>query len=600
MLPSRHSGRLEEAAGAYRQAIALSPAFAEAHNNLGNALKNGGKLDEAVVAYRQAIVIKPNIADWHRNLGTALAALGKFDEAVICLRQAIAIRPDYAEAHADLATALKDLRRFDEAVICMRQAVAIKPTIADWHSNLGMALTSLGKFDEAVVACRQAIAIRLDYAEAYHNLAIALQNLRRFDEALVAYRQAVAIRPDYADAHGALGVLLLLLGNLREGFDEYRWRWQASNFPEKMPDLACPLWEGESLTGKTILVYCEQGYGDSLQFIRYIRPLSRMAVRVLVHTDHALASLFRSIPGIEVLTELPGRDDGLDYHIPLLCLPRLFGTALDTILHDVPYLSAEPPKVEHWSERLARYQDKIKIGLVWAGESRKHDPDANAIDRRRSMALQQLAPLAGIADVRFFSLQKGEPSIQARHPPAGMDLVDMTSDLQDFEDTAALVTNLDLVISVDTSVAHLAGALGKPSLAPQPLRYLLALATEPRRQPVVSAAAPISPTRSRRLEQCDLQGARRLGAFCHRRLRSAVIMFNDERLCRLRWSFLPRSSCLHVDDARVTAAVLVQCRRCFRLQGPPLCGIACPPNAGRSVCNSRGNAVRLRAAVPAA
>ena len=139
----------------------------------------------------------------------------------------------------------------------------------------------------------------------------------------------------------------------------------------------------------------------------------------------------------------------------------LFGTALDTILHDVPYLSAEPPKVEHWSERLARYQDKIKIGLVWAGESRKHDPDANAIDRRRSMALQQLAPLAGIADVRFFSLQKGEPSIQARHPPAGMDLVDMTSDLQDFEDTAALVTNLDLVISVDTSVAHLAGALGK-------------------------------------------------------------------------------------------------------------------------------------------
>jgi hypothetical protein len=187
-----------------------------------------------------------------------------------------------------------------------------------------------------------------------------------------------------------------------------------------------------------------------------------MAARVLIRTDPPLASLLRSIPGIEVLTELPAGDVELDYHIPLLCLPRLFATALDTIPDDVPYLSANPAKVEHWSERLAPYDDRIKVGLVWAGDSRKHDPDASALDRRRSMALEQFAPLLGIAEVRFFSLQKGEPSEQACHPPTGMDLIDMTSDLHDFEDTAALVTNLDLVVSVDTSVAHLAGALGKP------------------------------------------------------------------------------------------------------------------------------------------
>ena len=283
--------------------------------------------------------------------------------------------------------------------------------------------------------------------------------LRKIDEAVGAYRRAIANSPNYAKAHYGLSLCLLSLGDLRQGFEEYRWRRKLPDFPEKMPAPSCPLWEGESLSGKAILVHCEQGYGDSLQFIRFIRPLSRMAARVTVLAPRSLTGLFRSIPDIEV--PFVYADAEYDYHVPLMCLPRLFGTTLDTIPADVPYLSADPAKIDRWAKRLSQYAGKIKIGLVWAGSSREHNPAANAIDRRRSTTLQQFAPLAGMANVQFFSLQKGEPATQALHPPYGMSLVDWTSELHDFEDTAALIANLDLVISVDTSVVHLAGALAK-------------------------------------------------------------------------------------------------------------------------------------------
>ena len=489
-------GKSDEAIAAYRRAIAIKPDFAEAHNNLGNALAALGKADDAVIAYRSSIAIKPDYADAQHNLGNALTALGKTedamaayrravaikpdfpeahynlgnalvklaktDEAVATYRRAIAIKPDYADAHDALATALKDANKLDQAADCLRHAITINANVAHWHNNLGFVLKALGKPDEAVGAYHRAIAIKPDYAEAHNNLGIALAALGKVDEAVVAYRRAIAIKPDYADAHGGLSVCLLSLGDLLQGFEEYRWRWKVADFPEKMPTLSCPLWEGEDPSGKDILVYCEQGYGDSIQFVRYIAPLSRNAVRVTVLADQPLVSLFRSIPGIEVPFPCVYDGDEYDYHVPLMCLPRLFGTTLDTIPADVPYLSADPIKVKRWTERLSRYEGKIKIGLVWAGSPRKHDPESNAIDRRRSITLQQFAPLAGMANVQFFSLQKGEPATQALHPPHGMSLVDWTSELDDFEDTAALMTNLDLVISVDTSVVHLAGALAKP------------------------------------------------------------------------------------------------------------------------------------------
>jgi len=455
-------GKFEEASGCFRQAIAIMPGYAEAHADLATSLKDLRRFDEAAESLRRAVVLMPKIADWHSNLGMALTALGQFDEALTSLRQAIAIRPDYAVAHHNMAIAFKELRRFDEAAACLRRALALMPSNAGWHSNLGAALIETGRWDEAAACLRQAIALQPDNPPAFERLAFVLKYLCQWDEAVACLRQAIALRPDYAEARGHLGMLLLLLGHLREGFDEYRWRWHAANFPDKPPKLACPQWEGEDLAGKTILVWCEQGYGDSLQFIRYVMSLSRIASRVWVQTDLPLVSLFRSIPGIDIITEVPAASEGIDYHVPLLCLPRLFATELDTIPAEIPYLSPAPAKIDRWAQLLGPDDGRIKVGVVWAGNSSVQDVDANAMDLRRSIRLQQFAPLAGIAEVQFFSLQKGEPSEQARCPPAGMDLIDLTLDLHDFEDTAALIAHLDLVISVDTAVAHLAGALGKP------------------------------------------------------------------------------------------------------------------------------------------
>ncbi|HEY1312560.1 MAG TPA: tetratricopeptide repeat protein, partial [Steroidobacteraceae bacterium] len=410
-------GKFEEAGECFRQAIAISPAYAEAHADLATSLKELRRFDEAAESLRQAVALMPTVADWHSNLGMALTTLGRFDEALTCLRQAIAIRPDYAAAHHNMAIAFKELRRFDEAAASLRRAIALMPNIPDWHCHLGMALTALGQWDEAVVCLRQAIALQPDNPLACDRLAFALKYLCQWDEAVACLRQAIALRPDYAEAHGHLGMLLLLLGHLREGFDEYRWRWHAANFPDKPPELPCPQWEGENLAGKTILVCCEQGYGDSLQFIRYVIPLSRIAGRVWVQTDLSLVSLFRSIAGIEVVTEAPAASHSFDYHVPLLCLPRLFATELETIPAEVPYLSPAASKIDHWAQRLAPGDGKIKIGLVWAGNAGIEDVDANAMDLRRSVRLKQFAPLADIANVRFFSLQKGEPSEQASHPP---------------------------------------------------------------------------------------------------------------------------------------------------------------------------------------
>ena len=456
------AGRLEQAGNLCLKHLSAAPDSAEGLHLLGVVRHQQGFHAEAVELITKAMAIKPGNADAYSDMGVALAALGRFDDAVVAYRQAIAIRPNFAPAHNNLGNALKNAGKLDEAVSAYRLAIAIKADFAAAHNNLGNALKNAGDFNDAIGAHRRAITIRPDYAEAHSALGSALSASGRLDEAVAAYRQAITIRPDYAEAHGGLSVCLLRMGDLRPGFEEYRWRWRVPKYAEEMPAVSAPLWEGESLSGKSILVHCEQGLGDCLQFIRYVRSLSGMAAQVRVFAPQTLVSLFQSIPDIEVLTFAKTYDGACDYHIPLMCLPRLFGTTLETVPADVPYLSPDSTKVERWSQRLSSYKGKIKVGLVWAGNPRIHDPDNNALDRRRSMTLDQFAPLAGIADVQYFSLQKGKPSEQAQIPPTGMELADLTSELHDFEDTGALVTNLDLVISVDTSVVHLAGALARP------------------------------------------------------------------------------------------------------------------------------------------
>jgi hypothetical protein len=253
---------------------------------------------------------------------------------------------------------------------------------------------------------------------------------------------------------------LLSLGDLRPGFDEYRWRWQVNGFQPAIARLRPP-WEGQDLAGKSILIYGEQGFGDHLQFSRYVPQVAATAKRAAFVTEPALASLFRrAFPGVEISTGVED-EAAFDFQAALMDLPSAFGTTLETIPAQIPYLAADPAKAAHWLERLAGHGG-LKVGLVWAGDTHAGRPAGAAVDRRRSLRLDQFAPLSQVKGVTFVSLQKGAPAAQAASPPAGMRLVDPTAELRDFSDTAALIEGLALVIAVDTAVAHLAGALAKP------------------------------------------------------------------------------------------------------------------------------------------
>jgi len=455
------SGQHEEAAACYRRALAARPDFVAAHYNLGSALRALGEDAESGASYRRALALQPEHFEAQNGLGVVVARQGRLDEAAAQYRRALDIRPDYAEAHYNLALALEAQGAIAAGIAEYRLALRAAPDYVEAHNNLGLALQAEGQFVEAVACYERALAGKPEEAEIHNNLGTALQSLGRPVAALASYRRALALRPDYPGARTNLATCLLLMGALRQGFEAFRARWEGVDSPLRMPELPRPLWEGESLAGRSILVHCEQGMGDSLHFIRYAPLLAERAGRVIVLTPPALARLFRSIPGIEIV-EAPPAAAEFDCHIPLLCLPRLFGTELATVPAAIPYLAAEPDKVRHWAARLAPYRQRALIGLVWAGAPRAQDRLAHAVDRRRSLRLDALAPLGGIEAVQFVSLQKGPPAAEAALPTCRLGLVDVTGELDDFADTAALVGNLDLVISVDTSVAHLAGALGKP------------------------------------------------------------------------------------------------------------------------------------------
>ncbi|HTX50330.1 MAG TPA: tetratricopeptide repeat-containing glycosyltransferase family protein [Caulobacteraceae bacterium] len=453
-------GRREEALASLERALALDPDQARVQFDRATLLVELGRLDAALAGFDEALAIAPNFMEAHNDRGGALMALERPVEALASFESAIALSPDAAEPHSNRAAALNALDRPEDAIGVCEQAITLAPGHAGAHHNLGTALLKLDRPAEALARFDEAIALAHDLADARNGRGLALHALRRPEEALASYDAALALRPDDPQTHFNRAAARLALGDLPGGFDDYRWRWRLPGARLRLPELPCPLWAGEDLTGKAILVHGEQGFGDALQFVRYASPLASKAARVTLRVDPALERLFRSVPGVDVATSYDPA--AYDFHIPLMDLPRVVGTTLATIPGATPYLVADPADVAAWSGRLGALGPGRRVGLVWAGKSRAHDPAAFAIDKRRSLRLAQLAPLATTPGVRFYSLQKGEPAAEAAEPPPCLDLVDLTPELADFADTAALIQNLDLVISVDTSVAHLAGALGKP------------------------------------------------------------------------------------------------------------------------------------------
>ncbi len=453
-------GRAGEALTAYERALALRPDDPQGRYNRANALRDLGRLEAAVAGYDAAIALWPAYVEALGNRGAVLARLARLDEALASLDTALAARPS-AEAHRNRGAVLARLRRLEEAIASYEAAAAADPESAQAHSDRASALNDLGRSPEALAAADRAIALDPQLADAHNNRGVALYTQRRLDEALACYDRALAIAPDAAEPHVNRALARLLAGDLAAGFAEYRWRWRLSGVERERPRIGCPEWEGEPLAGQRLLIFAEQGFGDTLQFVRFVPRAATLGAGVTLLVEAPLVKLLAaSLPGVEVVDRLP-ENAAFDAQAAMLCLPRLLGVTLDTVPADTPYLAADPAASAGWARRLAALPGR-KVGLVWAGASRRHEPAAAAIDARRSLRLAQLAPLASAPGVQFVSLQIGEPAAEASAPPRGLQLVDWTGELGDFADTAALVAGLDLVISVDTSVAHLAGALGRP------------------------------------------------------------------------------------------------------------------------------------------
>lgn len=452
----RGLSRNDEASAILFRALQLDPRNLEAMNTLGNTFREQGRMNEAVACFRQAIDLRPDYAEAHNNLGCALRALGRQAAAAGCFRRALTLKPDFAEAHNNLGLALRDQSRLDGAVVCHHRALALKPVFPDADNNLGIAYQEQGRFEDALDCFQRVLALSPGSPEAHNNLGLTLEELDRPDDVIACYRRAIDLKADFAEAHKNLAMALLARGDLGAGWAEYEWRWKTPDGLRYRRGFVHPQWRGEVGDGRILLIHAEQGYGDSLQFCRYVPLAAARGWRIVLEVPEPLLRLLSGLPGVERLVAQGADLPPFDVHCPMLSLPLALGTTLATIPAGGPYLRADDDEAARW-ERLLADEPHPRVGLVWAGRQRSQLPHAAALDRRRSLAPDRLVPLLEVTGPRFFSLQKDGPAV-----PAGFPVIDVMAEMRDFADTAALIVNLDLVISVDTAVAHLAAALGKP------------------------------------------------------------------------------------------------------------------------------------------
>ncbi|MDR3441041.1 tetratricopeptide repeat-containing glycosyltransferase family protein [Telmatospirillum sp.] len=450
-----------EAEALYRAVLAIHPRHAEASYNLGLLCQMEERYQEAANLYRRAIAFRNDYVDAYSNLGTVLKELKEYEQANTVYLLAIAIKPDHAMAYSNLGVSLKEQRRFDEAVAVYRQAITLAPDYEWAYANQAPVLLEQGDSRASIIASQRAITLTPDMSLAHYNLAAALKAENLLQQSVDSFRHAIALRPDFGEAHFALGQVLLMQGDYEAGWPEYSWRWS-------LPDYAWlskihgqfqqPLWTGERLDGKTILIYAEQGMGDAIQYARYLPKVLGRGGRIVLAVHPPLKKLFAAIPGIAAVvgldeTPLPP----FDVHCPLLGLPQVFGTRQETIPAQVPYLQADPAETERWKKRIGG--DGLKVGIVWAGNPTQRG------DRWRSPRLASMAPLFNVPGVRFVALQMGPGRADLETNPLPANVLDLGPEITDFADTAAIMAGLDLVITSCTAPLHLAGALGVPTWA---------------------------------------------------------------------------------------------------------------------------------------
>ncbi len=412
-------GDLVQGAKWAEEAAAAAPGDPAAHYTRGRLYELEGRLADAERSYRKAIELAPREARAHNNLGGVLHMQGRLDEALACYRAALEIDPGQPQAIQNYASIVRDPAAMAAAVEGYRRQSEANPRDASVWNDLGNAYRELGKLDDA----------------------------------LASYERALALSPDSAQAHFSRAFVLLRKGDYARGWEDYEWRLRVPGPDNPAGRFSEPMWDGRELAGGTLLVHADQGLGDTLQFARYGELLAARCGRVVLECQPELRELLSPLPGFSAVVARGEPLPSFDAHLPLMSLGRVMRTTVDAIPWRGAYVRPPADRAQAWRGELARGKEGLLVGLAWAGRPDQWD------DRNRSMRLDMLAPLASLPHVRFFSLQKGAAAAQAASPPAGMQLVDLSPRIRDFCDTAAIIAQLDLVVSVDTSVAHLAGAM---------------------------------------------------------------------------------------------------------------------------------------------
>ncbi|MDB9870387.1 tetratricopeptide repeat protein [Alphaproteobacteria bacterium] len=456
-------GMLDEAIEAYNKAISLKPDYADAYYNMGNVLKDQGKLDEAIEAYNKSISLKPDFVVSYYNMGNILKNQGKLDEAIKAYNKSISLNPDYTDAYSNMGNALKDQGKLDEAIEAYNKAISLKPDYADAYYNMGNALKDQGKLGKAIVAYNKAISLKSDYADAYNNMGVTLQFQNKLYEAIEAFNKSISLNPDYADTHKNLSFTLLNSGRLQEGLNEYEWRWKTKKFLSQQRYFSQPLWDGEkSLNGKRILLWCEQGIGDTINWSSCLSLVTSQAEHCILECQEKLVPLLeRSFPKVEVKAvnkSLDSERDDFDYHLPMGSLYKHFIKEIGQNAKPDAYLVPDSIRVNFWRERLNSLGKGPYIGVSWKSSNMSPDRLPNYT------SISDLSPILNIPNVTFINLQYKDfvDDLTKIQDKLGV-TVNNFDDLDHYnniDDVAALCTALDIVVSTKITVPLISAGVG--------------------------------------------------------------------------------------------------------------------------------------------
>lgn len=450
------SGNLKQAEILYKEILKTEPNNINALHFVGIIHFHHKQYIDAINYLNKTLFIAPGYIDAHNNLGRIFQEIGKFDEAILCYQNSLKIDPNFIQAYMNLSIAYESKGDIDEAIEYLQKALSLNPTLFYLYNNLAVLLETKGQFKQAVACCQKALNLNPNFAEAYINLGAALQATGQLNDAIASFQKAVKLAPNSAYSNYNLALALLMSGDFEQGWEKFEWRKKIQELFYLEASCSIPLWDGRNITGSSILLLGEQGFGDIIQFVRYASLVAQQNAKVSIICPKELKSLFKNSKWLHEVIEYGEQLPNFDTYCHLLSLPFIFRTTVETIPTNIPYLYADQELIQKWKCKQQNDASQFKVGLVWSGNPKNYKL------AYKSSKLSDFSSLSKLRNVSFYSLQKGDTLQEAQNPPEGMKFINYMDMVDDFSQTAALIMTLDLVISVDTAVAHLSGALGKP------------------------------------------------------------------------------------------------------------------------------------------